>query len=214
MAHSPPIPTILSLLATAYPQYETALIHENRFQLLVSVVLSAQTTDRQVNRVTPTLFGLYPDAIALAGARQKDVEDLIRSTGYFRQKSVAIRGLARRLVSDFGGEVPRRMEDLILLPGVGRKTANVVLGEEGIVSGVVVDTHIGRVSRRLLLSQSKNPIIVEKDLMALLPKDAWIPYGGRAIQLGRGPCDAKKPDCGSCPLSTLCPSQGKAKGIK
>ena len=209
------VAAILQALAVTYPEHSTALRHRDPFQLLVAVVLSAQTTDGQVNKATPALFAAFPDARALAAARQEEVEALVRSTGYFRNKARAIRALAADLVGRFGGEVPGDLESLVSLPGVGRKTANVVLAEAfGVSQGVVVDTHVGRVSRRLGLSRQRDPTKVESDLMDLLPRGEWIGFSGRLIRLGRGPCDAKRPRCGECPLSALCPSAGAAAGIK
>lgn len=206
---------IAAALAAAYPDHDTALAHKNPFQLLVSVVLSAQTTDAQVNKATPALFAAFPDAAALAAAGQEEVEALVRSTGYFRNKAKAIRGLAAALQSEHGGKVPDTLAALVALPGVGRKTANVVLAEGfGRAEGVVVDTHVGRVSRRLGLSKGRDATKVERDLMAFFPEAEWIPYAGRAIRLGRGPCNAKKPRCEECPLAALCPARGKAAAIK
>jgi endonuclease-3 len=198
---------ILRKLAEAHPDAACALTHENPFQLLVATILSAQCTDARVNMVTPALFAKYPDALAMSQAPQADLERLIKTTGFFRNKSKSIRGASERLVEEFGGVVPRTMEELLSLPGVARKTANVVLGVgHGVAEGVVVDTHVFRVSRRLGLSRGRNPIEVEKDLMERIPREEWIAFSHLLIFHGRRVCIARKPRCEACTLFDLCPS--------
>jgi endonuclease-3 len=201
---------IFAGLDQLFPQAQCALRHENAFQLLVATILSAQCTDERVNKVTPELFRRYPTARDFAALRQPVLEREIRSTGFFRNKAKSIIGAAGKLVKDFGGEVPRRMEDLLTLPGVARKTANVVLGTAyGIPSGVVVDTHIFRVSHRLRLSNQKTPEKVEQDLMKLVPQERWITFGHQVIWFGRKLCQARKPLCADCPLEPVCDSKDK-----
>ncbi len=201
---------IFAALDQLFPQAQCALRHENPFQLLVATILSAQCTDERVNKVTPELFRKFPAPQDLAALRQLVLEREIRSTGFFRNKAKNIIGAAKKLVDDFGGQVPRSMEELLTLPGVARKTANVVLGTAyGIPSGVVVDTHIFRVSHRLKLSSQKTPEKVEQDLMTLVPKERWITFGHQLIWFGRKVCAARKPLCADCPLETLCDSPDK-----
>ncbi len=198
---------ILRRLAEAHPDAACALTHENPFQLLVATILSAQCTDARVNMVTPALFAKYPDPLAMSQAPQADLERLIKSTGFFRNKSKAIRGASERLVEAFGGIVPRTMDELLTLPGVARKTANVVLGVgHGVAEGVVVDTHVFRVSRRLGLSRGRNPAEIERDLMERIPREEWIAFSHLLIFHGRRVCLARKPRCGACTLFDLCPS--------
>lgn len=190
------------------PEPKTELDHQNAFELLVATILSAQSTDKTVNRVTPVLFQRFLTPEALAKASQEEVEELVRPTGFFRNKAKAIREMSQALVERFGGEVPRSMEDLMTLPGVARKTANVVLGSAfGIAEGIVVDTHAGRVARRLELTDEQDPVKVERDLCALFSKDAWIATGHRFVLHGRYVCLAKKPRCQICPLNEVCPSR-------
>lgn len=190
------------------PEPKTELDHQNAFELLVATILSAQSTDKTVNRVTPVLFQRFLTPEALAKASQEEVEELVRPTGFFRNKAKAIREMSQALVERFGGEVPRSMEDLMTLPGVARKTANVVLGSAfGIAEGIVVDTHAGRVARRLELTDEQDPVKVERDLCALFSKDAWIATGHRFVLHGRYVCVAKKPRCQICPLNEVCPSR-------
>jgi endonuclease-3 len=177
-------------------------------QLLVATVLSAQCTDKRVNQVTPVLFRELPDAKALAGAPRSQVEELIKSTGFFRNKAAAIQGIAATLLADHGGQVPGSLEELVKLPGVGRKTANVVLGNAFGVPGVTVDTHVGRIARRLGWTTQTDPVKVERDLMTLFPEEDWVMLNHRLIFLGRRICHARKPACGACPLAALCPSYG------
>ena len=200
---------ILRLLAQEYGEATCALHHDGAYQLLVATILSAQCTDARVNMVTPALFRRYPDAHAMARADLDELQELIRSTGFFRNKSKSLQGSARRLVDEFDGEVPSNMPDLLKLPGVARKTANVVLGTAyGIASGVVVDTHVGRLSRRLGLTHQKSPVKVEKDLMDMIPRDEWINFAHRLIHHGRRVCQSRKPRCEECAFADLCPRIG------
>jgi endonuclease-3 len=200
-------PEILTRLRAAYPDARCALDHRGAFQLLCATILSAQCTDVRVNLVTPVLFGRYPTPEALARAKQADVEEIIRSTGFFRNKARSLIGMAQALVADFGGEVPRTMEQLRSLPGVGRKTANVILGNAyGINEGITVDTHVTRLSRLLGLTRHADPVKIEQDLMALFPQDQWALLSHLLIFHGRQICVARRPRCQDCVLSDLCPS--------
>jgi endonuclease-3 len=200
-------PVILERLKAAYPDAACALDHRNAFELLVATILSAQTTDVRVNLVTPTLFTRYPDAATLARARQADVEKIIQSTGFFRNKARSIIGMAQALVAEHGGQVPSTMAQLVLLPGVGRKTANVVLGNAfGINEGVVVDTHVARLSKLLGLTRHTDPEKIERALMPLFPRDDWALIAHLLIFHGRRVCIARRPKCGECVLADLCPS--------
>lgn len=204
---------ILKGLMKLYPDAECALIHDNPFQLLVATILSAQSTDVTINKVTPVLFKKYPTPKALADAATEDVEEVIHATGFFRQKAKSIQGAARIITHDFAGKVPANMDDLVTLPGVARKTANVVLGSGfGINEGVVVDTHIGRLAVRLALTwnakDSKDAVKIEKDLMELFVRKDWTTLGHALIWHGRKVCAARKPACDSCTLANLCPSAG------
>ncbi|MBS0261975.1 MAG: endonuclease III [Planctomycetes bacterium] len=200
---------IAKALAKAYPDAVCALDHTTPFQLLVATILSAQCTDERVNLVTPHLFARYPDAAALARSTQDDVEKIIKSTGFFRAKAKSIRGMAARLVSDFEGQIPQTIEELTTLPGVGRKTANVLLGTVyGIASGVVVDTHVKRISALLGLTNKSDPEKVEQDLMDLLPQREWVNFSHRLIHHGRRICIARRPKCPECPLLSLCSRVG------
>src|SRR5690606_24651902 len=179
-----------------------ALNHNDAYQLLVATILSAQCTDERVNQVTPRLFEKYPDAAALARASEPELQEMIRSTGFFRNKARSLIGAARKIEESFGGEVPREMDQLLELPGVARKTANVVLGTAfGIPAGVVVDTHVRRLSNRLGLSESQDPPRIEEDLMSKVPQEEWIDFGHRLIMHGRQICKAKKPRCEQCFLA-------------
>lgn len=198
---------LLRILRTTYPDAHCELDHQGAFQLLVATILSAQCTDVRVNMVTPALFKEYPDAKALAAAKQEDVEDLIRSTGFFRNKAKNLIAAAKALVREHDSEVPRDLETLTHLPGVGRKTANVVLGNAyGIEAGVVVDTHVARLSQRLGLTKHTDPVKIEKDLIKVIPQDAWTLWSHLLIWHGRRRCSARKPDCLECELRALCPS--------
>lgn len=200
-------PLILERLRAAYPDARTALDHTNPYQLLTATILSAQTTDVRVNLVTPALFARYPDPFALARARQSDVEELIQSTGFFRNKAKSIIGMAQALVAEHGGEVPRTMEALVGLPGVGRKTANVVLGNAfGVNEGVVVDTHVTRLSLRLGFTRHADPVKIEQVLMRLFPRESWALLSHLLIFHGRRVCIARKPKCPECVVADLCPS--------
>jgi endonuclease-3 len=202
---------VLAGLKKLYPEAECALEHTNPFQLLVATVLSAQSTDTTVNKVTPVLFGKYPTAKALADAKSKDIEKIIYPTGFFRQKTKSIQGASKAIVEHFDGKVPDTMDALITLPGVARKTANVVLGTAfGKNEGIVVDTHVGRLAARLALTwtgkDAKDAVKIEKDLMQLLPRKDWTFLGHALIWHGRRVCGARKPDCEACTLSRHCPS--------
>ncbi len=206
-----PVPETLARLEAAYPDAGCSLRHESPLELLVSTILSAQCTDERVNKVTPPLFARFPDAPALASAPRGAIEKLIRSTGFFNAKGRSVRGAARAIVAKHGGEVPRTMAELNALPGVGRKTANVVLGNAfGAPDGVVVDTHVGRLARRLGWSPHVDPEKVERDLNGLIPRDRWIWIGHALILHGRSVCASRKPRCGDCPLADLCPKRGVA----
>ncbi len=200
---------ITTILKRTYADVTCALDHHSAFQLLAATILSAQCTDERVNMVTPALFKKYPTPARLAAAPQADVEKIIQSTGFFRNKATSLRGMAQALVDDHGGEVPGDLDDLVKLPGVGRKTANVVLGTVfGIPSGVVVDTHVRRISNLLGLTTSQNPEIIERDLIKLLPKSEWIDFSHRLIHHGRRICIARRPKCLECPLLKVCPRVG------
>lgn len=192
-----------------YPQPECALTHEDAFQLAVATILSAQCTDERVNMVTPVLFKKYPTPKQLASATQEEIEEIIKSTGFFRNKAKNILGFASAIVENYGGVVPRELEELVKLPGIGRKTANVVLGTAyGIASGVVVDTHVTRLSNRMGLSESEDAVKIERDLMQLLPQNVWINFSHAMIWHGRKVCNARKPNCAECTLAKLCPKVG------
>jgi endonuclease-3 len=203
------VKVILRALKKRYPDAECALQHKTPFQLLVATILSAQCTDERVNATTPDLFKKYPTAEKLAKARISDVEKIVKPLGFFRSKAKNICGMARALVKEHNGKIPRSLDELVALPGVGRKTANVVLGTAfGIPSGVVVDTHVKRISHLLGLTDSKNPDIIERDLMEILPKSEWIMYSHRLIHHGRQICIARRPKCTECPLLPYCPRVG------
>jgi len=200
-------PEILTRLLAAYPDASCALDYRNAFQLLCATILSAQCTDVRVNLVTPTLFDRYPTPAALARAKPGDVEAIIKSTGFFRNKAKSLIGMARALVADHGGEVPRTMDELRMLPGVGRKTANVVLGNAyGINEGITVDTHVTRLSRLLGLTRYDDQARIEQDLMPLFPRDHWALVSHLLIFHGRQVCIARRPRCADCVLNDLCPS--------
>lgn len=200
-------------LRQAYPGASIALGYENDFQLLVAVILSAQTTDIGVNKVTPLLFARYPTAEALAGADPVEVEAIVKPTGFFRNKTKNIIGAAQRVMAEHGGRVPDTMEELVALPGVARKTANIVLYNAfGKTEGIAVDTHVFRLSHRLDFSAEEDPNKVERDLMALFPREEWGALTYRLIEHGRAICDAKRPICGQCVVSDQCPSAFAIKG--
>jgi endonuclease-3 len=196
-------------LARLYPAAECSLDFGSPYELLIATILSAQCTDKRVNVVTKGLFARWPTPAALAAAHQTDVEEAIRSTGFFRAKAKSIRGCAAALVERHGGEVPRALEPLVRLPGVGRKTANVVLGSGfGLPSGVVVDTHVGRISRRLGLTRHTDAVRAERDLMQVIPRRHWIGFSHRLIEHGRTVCTARKPKCDRCRIADVCPRIG------
>jgi endonuclease-3 len=198
---------IYDLLAEEYPDAHCELDFTNPFQLAVATILSAQTTDERVNMVTPTLFARYPNARALASALQSDVEEIVRSTGFFRNKAKSIIGFARGVMAEHDGEVPATLEALAALPGVGRKTANVILGNAfGIAEGVVVDTHVTRLATLLRLTQQDTPEKIERDLVALFPRERWTMLSHLLIWHGRRVCIARRPRCEDCAISHLCPS--------
>ena len=192
-------------LADVYPDAHCELDFRNPFELLVATVLSAQCTDVRVNQVTPALFARFPDAASMAAADRDELEALIRPTGFFRAKAESLLGLSRDLVERYGAEVPGRQRDLVTLRGVGRKTANVVLGNAFDVPGITVDTHMGRLARRLGLTVNEDPVVVERDLMALIERREWTLWSHRVIFHGRRRCTARKPDCGGCEIARLCP---------
>ena len=201
---------VLARLRREYPDAHCALDHRTPFELLVATILSAQCTDVRVNLVTPALFAQYPTARELAAARAEDVEELIRSTGFFRNKTKSLLGMAAALRDSHGGEVPSGMEQLRVLPGVGRKTANVVLGNAfGINEGVVVDTHVTRLSLLLRLTREKDAEKIERDLMTLIPRDDWTLFSHLLIWHGRAICIARRPQCERCVLASICPSAKK-----
>ncbi len=201
---------IFAALDKLFPHAECALVHQNAFQLLVATILSAQCTDERVNKVTVELFRKYPTPRDFVGLPQDELEREIHSTGFFRNKAKSIIGAATRIVQEFGGQVPRTMEELLTLPGVARKTANVVLGTAfGIASGVVVDTHVYRVTRRLKLTTQETPEKVEQDLMKLVPQNRWVSFGHQVIWFGRKVCFARNPLCAECPLEKTCDAPDK-----
>ena len=201
------LPELLRLLRAAHPDAQCALHHRNALELLVATILSAQCTDVRVNKVTPALFAKYPTALAFAEAEIEELEEAVRSTGFYRNKAKNIQGACRRIVTEYDGEVPANMQDLLTLPGVARKTANVVLGTwYGIADGVVVDTHVKRLSNRLGLTKETNPVKIERDLMKLTPQEEWVDLSHLLIFHGRRICTARKPECTACTLNHLCPS--------
>ena len=198
---------IIALLTKAYPEAKCSLDHKNPLQLLVATILSAQCTDKRVNLVTPALFARFKTAKAFAEASLPELEKQVRMTGFYRNKAKSLKGLGQALLEKHGGGVPKTMEELIHLPGVGRKTANVVLGTGyGIASGVVVDTHVSRIAARLGLSPESNPEKMEKHLMEVIPKKDWILFPHQIIHHGRAVCKAQRPNCPGCVLNKLCPS--------
>jgi endonuclease-3 len=204
------IAAILKALDEAYPKAECALIHRSPWELLVATILSAQCTDVRVNLVTPELFRRFPTPAAMAKATLPQLEALIRSTGFFRNKAKSIQGAARKIISEFNGQVPQTLAELITLPGAARKTANVVLGVcFRKAEGVVVDTHVFRIARRLGLAKGETPEKVEQELMRILPQNRWIDFSHQIIQHGRQVCDARKPKCDGCSLEQLCTCKDK-----
>jgi endonuclease-3 len=198
-------------LAQLYPDAHCALNYSNPLQLLIATILSAQCTDVRVNLVTPALFARYPDARAFATADQGELEKMIQSTGFFRNKARSIMACCRQLLEEHDGEVPATMEELVTLPGVGRKTANVLLGNVFGVPGIVVDTHVGRLSQRMGLSEQADPEKIERALMRLIPRKQWTMFSHRMIFHGRQVCHSRKPNCEQCQLAALCPRQGVAE---
>jgi endonuclease-3 len=196
---------ICRTLKRCYPEVKTQLFYETPFQLLVATILSAQCTDKQVNQVTKVLFNHFKTPEEFAHARIKTIEDIIRPTGFFHNKTKNIKNCSKALLENHAGQVPRTLEELVGLPGVGRKTANVVLGAAFGIAGVVVDTHVGRISHRLALTTHKDPVKIEFDLMKIIPKRDWNDFSLRLIFFGRETCSARKPKCPSCPLIKLCP---------
>ncbi len=194
------------LLALEYPEAICELDHRNPFELLAATILSAQTTDARVNQVTPTLFARYPDAAALMAANPVELEEIIRSTGFYQNKARSLIGMGSALVERFGGEVPPALDDLVTIPGVGRKTGNVVRSVAFGLPGLPVDTHVGRLSRRLALTTEEDPVKVELELNGFLPPGERGPFSLRMILHGRRVCDAKRPRCGECVLAWMCPS--------
>jgi endonuclease-3 len=204
------VAAILKGLDEMYPGATCALLHRNPWELLVATILSAQCTDKRVNEVTPGLFAKYPTPRDFAAVRPEVLANDIRSTGFFNNKAKSITGAAQKVVNEFGGEVPRTLDELITVPGAARKTANVVLGTAyGIASGVVVDTHVQRVSRRLDLTKNEDPVKIEQDLMKIIPPERWILFSHQIILHGRALCVARKPKCAACGLNPLCYARDK-----
>jgi endonuclease-3 len=207
------VTAVVRALEGQYPEARCELDFTSPFELLVATVLSAQCTDQKVNEVTPGLFARYPNAEALASSDLADLEEAIRPTGFYRQKAATLQGIGRNLCDRFGGEVPAVLEDLVALPGVGRKTANVVLGEAFGIPGIAVDTHVLRVARRLGWTTETDPVKVERDLMARIPEARWTRVSQLVIWHGRRRCHARKPACGACTLATWCPSFGEGPTV-
>ncbi len=202
---------IMAGLDALYPNAECELDYKNPFQLLAAVILSAQCTDKRVNMVTPNLFARFPDAAAMAEADPVELQEIIKSTGFYRNKTKSLIGMSRAIMEDFDGRVPASMDELLTLPGVARKTANVILGTAFHKNeGFVVDTHIGRLSGRLGFTRETDPVKVERDLCAIFPREKWTQLGHQLIWHGRRVCFARKPDCAACALQPDCPSAGKA----
>jgi endonuclease-3 len=197
------------VLAETYPDARIELVFHDPFELLVVTVLSAQTTDRRVNAVSPTLFAAYPDARSMAGADREKLEQIIASTGFFRAKTESLLRLSQALVERYDGDVPPRLEDLVTLPGVGRKTANVVLGNAFGIPGITVDTHVGRLARRFGWTEQTDPVKAEHEIGALFPNKDWTMLSHHLIWHGRRICHAKNPACGACPVARWCPSYGE-----
>jgi endonuclease III len=204
------VAAILKALDEAYPEVECALTHRSPWELLVATILSAQCTDVRVNMVTPELFRRFPTPLAMSKATLPELEELIRTTGFFRNKAKSIHGAAHKVIEEFGGKVPQTLAKLITIPGAARKTANVVLGVcFGKAEGVVVDTHVYRIARRLGLAKAESAEKVEQELMQVLPQDRWIAFSHQLIHHGRQVCDARKPKCDRCNLEQLCHSKDK-----
>lgn len=199
---------ILKILRKTYGDAQCALHHDNPFQLAVATILSAQCTDKRVNRVTPCLFKKFPAAKDFARAPILEIEAAIRSTGFYKNKAKSIQGFARTILAEHGGKIPQTLEELVQLPGIGRKTANVVLGVAWDIPGIVVDTHVKRLAYRMGLTKKTDPTKIEFEIMEILPKKDWNDFGLLFIQHGRAICDARKPRCEICPVNTLCPKIG------
>jgi endonuclease-3 len=203
------VPTLLSRLRQAHPDARYELNWSTPFELLVATILAAQCTDERVNRVTATLFQKYPGPQAFADANTPELEEDLKPTGFYKQKAKSVQGMSRELLAKFGGEVPRTMEGLVTLPGVARKTANVVLNTAfNLPSGIIVDTHVARVSQRLGLTKKEKPEEIEQELMKLVPQDQWTFFGPATVLHGRYTCTARKPKCEECPFNDLCPKIG------
>lgn len=206
---------LMDILARTYPEADTALQHENPLQLLVATILSAQCTDKRVNQITPALFARYRTARDYAEGDVEELQGYVKSTGFYRNKAKNIQACCKILVERFGGQVPRTLDELVTLPGIGRKTANVVLGNAFETPGITVDTHVGRLSRRLGLTRFRDPVKVERVLMTLIPQAQWTSFSHQLILHGRQICHARKPRCEACPLASLCPKIGvKAQPTK
>lgn len=208
---------VVSVLTEEYPDARCSLDFATPFQLLVATILSAQCTDERVNKITPGLFARFPDAAVMAGARHEELEELIRAAGFFRNKARSIIGMSKLVCERHGGELPRSMDELVKLPGVGRKTANVVLGSAFSAlpqEGIAVDTHVERLSRRIGLSEASTPEKIERDLMALVPRSGWGQLPHLLIAHGRRVCKARSPLCGGCALAHFCPSAGQPAGAR
>lgn len=199
---------IVRILRRTYPEVECALHRKNPFELTIATILSAQCTDKRVNIVTPPLFKKYPTPGHFAKAPIQAIEKMVRSTGFYKNKARSIKGLCQRLVSQYGGRIPKKLEELVNLPGIGRKTANVILGVAYGVPGVVVDTHVTRLTNRMGLTCKKDPVKIEFEMMDLIPKKDWIDFGLLLIAHGRAICEARKPKCEVCPVNQICPKIG------
>ena len=199
---------VIAVFKKTYPDAECALTYSNAYELLVATVLSAQCTDKRVNMVTPAVFRKYPDPKALSLAKIEDVETLVRSTGFYKNKAKSLVGAAQAIIENHQGEVPAVLDELVKLPGVGRKTANVVLGNVFNIPGLVVDTHVGRLCRRLGFTRQNNPEKIEQEMMLLVPKKDWTLFSHLLISHGRSRCFARKPDCENCEAAELCPKIG------
>jgi len=199
---------ILKVLRKTYPDTKCALHHKNPFQLAVATILSAQCTDKRMNMVTPELFKKYPTPKHFAKAPIEAIEKLIHSTGFYKNKAKSIKGLSQKLIAEYGGQIPKTLEELVKLPGIGRKTANVILGVAFNVPGIVVDTHVTRLTNRLGLTKQKDAVKIEFEMMELIFKKDWIDFGLLLIAHGRAICDARKPKCSICPVNDLCPKIG------
>jgi endonuclease-3 len=199
---------IYRILTKNYPNFRCELVYKNPYQLLVATVLSAQCTDKRVNQTTPALFKKYNSIKKMAAADVKDLQQLVKSTGFYRAKAKNIKNLSQKILADFNGKVPSNIEDLVTLPGVGRKTANVVLGHGFNIPGITVDTHFGRLSRRFGWSNQKDPVKVEFEVAKLIPQSQWTNLSQRLIWHGRRVCHSRRPACGACAIAKLCPSYG------